>query len=122
MTVYTYNGSIPTEIPPGVSEEDYVASGWKIAPDKPECPEGKEVVWWSYYWVIRDPKPDDYEGYQWSWNQDNQEWLNHLYIYTGNTENTIWMAEATATLNVSTNTLIYMVTGVNPEANTSNTV
>ena len=115
MTLYTYKGSIPTEIPAGVSEEEHLANGWNIAPNKPECPEGKEVVWWSYFWVTRDPKPDDSEGYQWSWNQDNQEWLNHLYIYTGNTENTIWMAEATATLNVSTNTLIYMVTGVNPE-------
>ena len=77
MTTYTYNGSIPTEIPAGVSEQDHISNGWKVAPDKPECPEGKEVVWWSYFWVTRDPQPADEPGFIYSWNQDNQEWIKY---------------------------------------------
>lgn len=77
MTVYTYNGSIPTEIPAGVSVEDHIANGWKIAPDKPECPEGKEVIWLNWEWVIRDPKPDDREGFVWKWNHDTYQWIEY---------------------------------------------
>jgi hypothetical protein len=77
MTVYTYNGSIPTEIPGGVSEADHIAAGWKIAPDKPECPEGKEVVWLNWEWVIRDPKPENNEGHVWKWNHDQMMWLEY---------------------------------------------
>lgn len=77
MTVYTFNGSIPTEIPGGVSEQDYIAQGWKVAPDKPECPEGKEVVWLNWEWVIRDPKPLDREGHVWKWNHDAMSWIEY---------------------------------------------
>lgn len=123
MALYTFNGSIPTEIPGGVSEQDHIAAGWKIAPDKPECPEGKEVIWLNWEWVTRDPKPEDREGYVWKWNHDAYQWIEYLYIRSGNTENTVWMTETAETLNVSTNTLIFMITGIDPEANvvTANT-
>lgn len=77
MTVYTFNGSIPTEIPAGVSAEDHIAAGWKVASDKPECPEGKEVIWLNWEWVIRDPKPDDRESYVWKWNHDTYQWIEY---------------------------------------------
>ena len=77
MTVYTFNGSIPTEIPGGVSEADHIAAGWKIAPDKPECPEGKEVVWLNWVWVTRDPKPENNEGHIWKWNHDAYQWIEY---------------------------------------------
>lgn len=77
MTVYTFNGSIPTEIPAGVSAEDHIVNGWKIAPDKPECPEGKEVVWLNWIWIIRDPKPENNEGYIWKWNHDEMMWKEY---------------------------------------------
>jgi hypothetical protein len=50
--LYTKNGSIPQETP-----DD--AEGWVEAPDKPDCPEGKEVVWLNWEWIIRDPKPTE---------------------------------------------------------------
>jgi hypothetical protein len=82
MTVYTYNGSIPTEIPAGVSAEDHIANGWKIAPDKPECPEGKEVIWLNWEWVIRDPKPENNEGYIWKWNHDEMMWKEYEILFS----------------------------------------
>jgi hypothetical protein len=42
--------------------------------DAPECPEGKEVVWWyPPGWIIRDPKP---EG-NWSWSQSQEQWVEY---------------------------------------------
>ena len=79
MTTYTYNGSIPTELPKGVTEEDHLAAGWIVAPDKPACPEGKEVVWLNWEWVIRDPKPEDTEGFQWNWDHGNMDWVELPY-------------------------------------------
>jgi hypothetical protein len=63
--LYSKNGSIPK------SETDG-SDGWIEVSDPPECPEGKEVVWWyPPSWVIRDPKP---EG-NWSWNQSQEQWV-----------------------------------------------
>ena len=48
--------------------------GWIEVHDAPECPEGKEVVWWyPPGWVIRDPKP---EG-NWSWSQSQEQWVEY---------------------------------------------
>ena len=80
MTTYTHNGSIPTELPEGVTEEDHLADGWIVAPDKPSCPEGKEVVWLNWEWVIRDPKPEDIEGFQWNWDHGNMDWVELPYV------------------------------------------
>lgn len=80
MTVYTYLGSIPSQLPEGVTEEDYLANGWKPAPEQPDCPEGKEVVWLNWEWVIRDPKPQDDEGFQWNWDHGKMNWVNLPYV------------------------------------------
>lgn len=65
--LYSKNGSIPKPETDGTE-------GWIEVPDAPECPEGKEVVWWfPPGWVIRDPKP---EG-NWSWSQSEERWVKY---------------------------------------------
>jgi hypothetical protein len=69
--LYSKNGSIPYPYTDGTE-------GWIEVPDKPEAPEGKEVVWWyPPGWVIRDPKPADEENVKWSWSQSTEEWVRH---------------------------------------------
>lgn len=69
--LYTKNGSIPKPETDGTE-------GWLEVPDMPEAPEGKEVVWWfPPGWVIRDPKPEDREGYKWSWSQSEEKWIEY---------------------------------------------
>lgn len=69
--LYSKNGSIPYSYTDGTE-------GWIEVPDKPEAPEGKEVVWWyPPGWVIRDPKPADEEGVKWSWNQSTEQWIRY---------------------------------------------
>jgi hypothetical protein len=66
--LYSKLGSIPKPETDGTD-------GWIEVPDKPECPEGKEVVWWfPPSWVIRDPMPPTREGYKWSWSQSEEKW------------------------------------------------
>ena len=66
--MYSKNGSIPKPETDGTD-------GWIEVPDAPECPEGKEVVWWyPPGWVIRDPKP---EG-NWSWSQSEERWVEYI--------------------------------------------
>ena len=65
--MFSKNGSIPK------AETDNT-DGWIEVADAPECPEGKEVVWWyPPGWVIRDPKP---EG-NWSWSQSQEQWVEY---------------------------------------------
>ena len=65
--MYSKNGSIPKPETDGTE-------GWIEVPDAPECPEGKEVVWWyPPGWVIRDSKP---EG-NWSWSQSQEQWVEY---------------------------------------------
>ena len=65
--MFSKNGSIP-------KPETDSTEGWIEVPDQPECPEGKEVVWWyPPGWVIRDPKP---EG-NWSWSQSEERWVEY---------------------------------------------
>jgi len=67
--MYSKNGSIPKPETDGTD-------GWIEVPDAPECPEGKEVVWWyPPGWVIRDPKPDGY----WSWSQSQEQWVEYVF-------------------------------------------
>lgn len=69
--LYTYNGSIPSEF-------ETAPEGWTPVDNPPECPEGKEVVWWyPPGWVVRDPKPEGRDGYVWKWNQDSQQWVEY---------------------------------------------
>jgi len=70
--MYSKNGSIPKPETDGTE-------GWIEVPDAPECPEGKEVVWWSPPgWVIRDPKPAG----NWSWSQSQEQWVEYTIIET----------------------------------------
>ena len=71
--LYTKNGSIPQAQTDGTE-------GWVETADKPECPEGKEVVWLNWEWVVRDPKPQDREGYQWNWNHGEMAWVESEWI------------------------------------------
>jgi len=69
--LYSKNGSIPQEQTDGTD-------GWIEVPDKPEIPEGKEVVWWfPPGWVIRDPRPEPEEGFVWKWNQSSEQWIKY---------------------------------------------
>lgn len=65
--MFSKNGSIPKAETDGTD-------GWIEVADAPECPAGKEVVWWyPPGWVIRDPKP---EG-NWSWSQSEERWVEY---------------------------------------------
>lgn len=65
--MFSKNGSIPKPETDGTE-------GWIEVPDAPECPEGKEVVWWyPPGWVIRDPKPAG----NWSWSQSEERWVEY---------------------------------------------
>jgi hypothetical protein len=65
--MYSKNGSIPKTETDGTE-------GWIEVPDAPECPEGKEVVWWfPPGWVVRDTKPDG----NWSWSQSQEQWVEY---------------------------------------------
>ena len=66
---WTKNGSIP-------SQETDGTEGWQQAPAPPtDIPEGKELVWLNWEWIIRDPKPQDRAGYQWNWQHDTRSWV-----------------------------------------------
>jgi hypothetical protein len=68
--MYSKNGSIPKPETDGTE-------GWIEVPDAPECPEGKEVVWWyPPGWVIRDPKPVG----NWSWSQSQEQWVEIVQV------------------------------------------
>lgn len=68
MPLFSKNGSIPKPQTDGTD-------GWVLVPDMPACPEGKQVVWLNWSWVIRDPKPEDRDGYQWNWNHGDKAWV-----------------------------------------------
>jgi hypothetical protein len=68
--LYTKNGSIPKPETDGTE-------GWIEVEMPPEAPEGKEVVWLNWRWLIRDPKPIDREGYRWKWNDDQGQWIEY---------------------------------------------
>ncbi len=68
--LYTKNGSIPMPETDGTE-------GWIEVEMPPEAPEGKEVVWLNWRWLIRDPKPVDREGYRWKWNDDQGQWIEY---------------------------------------------
>jgi len=69
MQYWTKNGSIP-------SAETDGTEGWQPAPSPPtDVPDGKELVWLNWEWIIRDPKPQDRAGYQWNWQHDTRSWV-----------------------------------------------
>jgi hypothetical protein len=89
MQFWTKNGSIP-------SQETDGTEGWQQAPSPPtEIPEGKELVWLNWEWVIRDPKPQDRAGFQWNWQHEGKTWVESAW---GNVE----VIEPTETIDLPT--------------------
>jgi hypothetical protein len=77
MQYWTKNGSIP-------STETDGTEGWQQAPSPPtDVPDGKELVWLNWEWLIRDPKPVDRVGYQWNWQHEGKTWVESAW---GNVE------------------------------------
>jgi hypothetical protein len=69
MQYWTKNGSIP-------STETDGTEGWQQAPSPPtDIPDGKELVWLNWEWIVRDPKPQDRAGYQWNWQHETRSWV-----------------------------------------------
>ena len=69
MQYWTKNGSIP-------STETDGTEGWQQAPSPPtDIPDGKELVWLNWEWLIRDPKPEDRAGWQWNWQHEGKTWV-----------------------------------------------
>ena len=69
MQYWTKNGSIP-------STETDGTEGWQQAPSPPtDIPDGKELVWLNWEWLIRDPKPVDRAGWQWNWQHEGKTWV-----------------------------------------------
>ena len=65
--MYSKNGSIPKAETDGTD-------GWIEVADAPECPAGKEVVWWyPPGWIVRDIKPAG----NWSWSQSQEQWVEY---------------------------------------------
>ena len=73
MQYWTKNGSIP-------STETDGTEGWQQAPSPPtDIPDGKELVWLNWEWIIRDPKPQDRAGWQWNWNHADKAWVESAW-------------------------------------------
>ena len=73
MQYWTKNGSIP-------STETDGTEGWQPAPEPPtEIPEGKNLVWLNWEWIIRDPKPADRAGFQWNWQHESRTWVESAW-------------------------------------------
>ena len=70
MPYFSKNGSVPKTI-----IDD--TSGWVLVPSPPLVPEGKELIWLNWEWIIRDFKPSGREGYQWKWNHDAKRWIEY---------------------------------------------
>jgi hypothetical protein len=70
MPLFSKNGSIPKPTTDGTN-------GWVLVPEMPACPDGKEVVWLNWEWIVRDPKPTDREGYQWNWSHADKAWIEY---------------------------------------------
>jgi hypothetical protein len=99
--LYTKNGSIPKPQTDGTE-------GWIEVADKPECPEGKEVVWLNWEWVVRDPKPDDRDGYQWNWNHGEMAWIESSFGVVDNPETPLEFITTEQLLILSTEQLSQM--------------
>ena len=102
LTMYwTKNGSIP-------SQETDGTEGWQQAPAPPtEVPEGKELVWLNWEWIIRDPKPADRAGYQWNWQHDTRSWVEGAWGTVEAVEqlaltDLITLADSVSSVNITT--------------------
>lgn len=76
MPYFSKNGSIPK---PTIDD----TPGWVLVPNPPtDIPEGKQLVWLNWEWIIRDPKPGDREGYQWNWQHETKSWIESPWQVT----------------------------------------
>lgn len=72
--LYSKNGSYPYSFTDGTD-------GWIEVENKPEAPEGKEVIWWfPPGWVIRDLQPEQIEGFGCSWSQSEEKWISYPLV------------------------------------------
>ena len=103
--LYSKNGSIPKPETDGTE-------GWIEVPDAPECPAGKEVVWWyPPGWVIRDPKSEDREGFVWKWSQSTEEWVEYALpniIITANVESNVLSISSSDISSLSTSQIVML--------------
>ena len=58
MPLFSKSGSIPKPQTDGTD-------GWVLVPDPPTVPEGKELVWLNWEWVVRDPIPQEVLNFKW---------------------------------------------------------
>lgn len=71
MPHFSKDGSVPQPQTDGTN-------GWFLVPDPPtDIPEGKELTWLNWEWVIRDPRPANLEGHVAKWNHDDRVWIQH---------------------------------------------
>lgn len=90
--LYSKNGSLPMPQTDGTE-------GWIEVPDAPVATDGKEVVWWyPPGWVVRDVKPEDRDGYKWSWSQSSEQWVEYPLPRTLTTED----IQALTSIDIST--------------------
>jgi hypothetical protein len=98
---WTKNGSIPSQTTDGTE-------GWQQAPSPPtDIPEGKELVWLNWEWIIRDPKPQDRAGYQWNWQHDTRSWVEGAWGTVEAVEqlaltDLITLADSVSSVNITT--------------------
>jgi hypothetical protein len=88
---YSKNGSYPQ---PQMGDN---LGGWVMVPDPPSVPEGKQLAWLNYEWIIRDPKPEDRDGFQWNWIHDEKAWIEFPLPGTGQMSGS---AEGSATVDL----------------------
>ena len=99
MQYWTKNGSIP-------GTETDGTEGWQQAPSPPtDIPDGKELVWLNWEWIIRDPKPQDRAGWQWNWQHEGRMWVESAW---GNEAQPI--QEITITIPVTTEQITVFAT------------
>jgi hypothetical protein len=71
MPYFSKNGSVPKTTIDNTP-------GWILVPNPPtNIPEGKQLVWLNWEWVVREFKPEDREGYQWNWDHDTKSWIEY---------------------------------------------
>jgi hypothetical protein len=71
MPYFSKNGSVPKTTIDNTP-------GWVLVPNPPtNIPEGKQLVWLNWEWVVREFKPEDREGYQWNWDHDTKSWIEY---------------------------------------------
>jgi hypothetical protein len=75
MPLYSFKGHYPVE-------QIDNNKGWYEVPDKPVAPENKQVSWINGEWIVREPKPEDRQGWQWNWDNEKLNWVEFPYRQT----------------------------------------